>query len=130
MRAAQEGRLGAAVASANVSVERDRARIELTGKGAESISGFVEPKRSARSMSRHFEIRFVDPTVALRVAKVLDDCFQEDPFERLRPPPTPPEEQITVRASLRYTVAVIVCLSLLTVWALLVLWSSKPPWGG
>jgi len=102
----------------------------LIGKSAESISGFAEPKRSARSMSRHFEIRFVDPTVALRVAKLLDVCFQEDPFEQLRPPPAPPEEQITARASLRYTAAVIVCLSLLTAWALLVLWSSKPPWAG
>ena len=152
MRMAEDGALGADVATANVSVEKTTARIELVRRGAPNKRFLLTSRRDAKSASRYFDIAPEQGATAADVAAVgaaLDRAFPTDPFavtgtETIADATSQPtilsawrsggwhaalrsaERRIMSTVSVAYTVAVIVGLAFGTAASLVVLWSPPP----
>ena len=150
MRLAEDGQLGPDVINANVGVGDGPIRVELVRAGRAPIVLFLTPKHSAHAISRYFDIEPGENAAAAdvaRVGKALDECFWEDPYrisgdEVFGPIPgigeawahggphgvmRALERRMMVLASLRYTIVVIVGLTIALLANLILLWGSTPP---
>jgi hypothetical protein len=152
MRMAEDGALGADVATANVSVEKTTARIELVRRGAANKRFLLTSRRDPKSASRYFDIAPEQGATAADLAAVgavLDRAFPADPFavtgtETIADATSQPtilsawrsggwqaalrtaERRMMSTVSVAYTVAVIVGLAFGTAASLVVLWSPPP----
>ena len=153
IRAAQNGALGDDVTNVNVGVSPHRVQIELVRTNAANKLLFLKHKSSTQGPSRYFDIELgaaATASDATRVGRILDEIFQEDPFEApfffrgdhmLSHSPTLTEawndagwmgalraleDRLTAPVGVQHAVAVIAMLALAGLASLIVLWGSKP----
>ncbi|HVM98400.1 MAG TPA: hypothetical protein VMT89_18545 [Candidatus Acidoferrales bacterium] len=84
IRLAETGRLGEDVNNANVDIRKNSARLELVGAQAPHKVFRLTPRNSSPTLSRYFNIEPSDgaaPGDVARLAKALDEVFEENPFE-------------------------------------------------
>ncbi|HVM97892.1 MAG TPA: hypothetical protein VMT89_15970 [Candidatus Acidoferrales bacterium] len=151
---AQSGGLGADVVNANIFIAKDHVDVELLC-GTPPIRHLVlRPARAKPAASRYFEIETGEGARAedaTRLALVLDQIFQEDPFQStagLFESPAAGDfiprlleawsegggvaafhvlaRQMTALASLSYTLFVIAGSTAGLLWSLALLWGTRP----
>ena len=147
---AQSGRLGDDVTNANVAISHDHVRVELVGFGGRNQEFLLTYPRTERF--RYFDVAAgagaTDDDVD-RVGRALDEAFAGDPFqisgveESRDGEPIPSlttawarggvpgilraiELRMMVLTSLRYTVGVIVVLTVGLTGCLALLWAADP----
>ena len=149
---AQSGRFGADVTNANVGIGNNEVRVELVRAGAPSKRLVLTRKHSHETNCRYFDIALGDGATvsdAGQLGSALDEIFREDPYEvvsledasTMNPLPSAAETwayggwsgllqllemRMMALATLRYTVGVIVTLSIALVAILVLLWGSSP----
>jgi hypothetical protein len=133
IRMAQEAKLSAATVNANVSVENDRARLELLDDQGNKKTLFLAAPPPAQNTMGYFEITAgpgAEQQQVEAVGRALQTCFRADPFE------SPAERQDPVAAfwspydavaSFEYTMGVIALLSVCALAGVIVLWGAAPP---
>src|SRR5437867_6257029 len=83
IHAAETGQLGDDATDANVSVLRDRVRVEIILADGTTKALLLTHKGSSQTFSRYFDIVLGEgatPSDARRVGNVLDEAFRSDPF--------------------------------------------------
>jgi len=153
IRSAQNGELGDDVTNANVGAWPNKARIELVRTNGANKLLFLTRKHSPQVFSGYFDIELGEGATesdAARVGKVLDNAFQEDPFEvtfdffgagtnSQFPTLTEAwryggwtrvlrtvEGRLTAPVGVRHAAAVVTALAIATLASLILLWGSKP----
>lgn len=151
--AAQVGQFGDNVINANVGVSFGNVRIELVRKSGANPILFLTRKRSTQPLSRYFDIEIgpgATASDAARLGKVLDEAFQDDPFEPSfdffggRTSAAFPslakawkyggwsralgvlEGRLTAPVGVGYTIAVILASASALLASLVLLWASEP----
>ena len=84
IQSAQNGELGDDVTNANVGVSPHRVEIELVRRNGSNKVLLLTRRTSTQALSRYFDIELGEHATAsdaARVGRVLDQAFQEDPFE-------------------------------------------------
>jgi hypothetical protein len=153
IRSAQNGELGDDVTNVNVGVSPHRVQIELVRANGVNKLLFLKRKSSTQGPSRYFDIELGDAATAsdaARVGTILDEAFEEDPFEVAIGPfggqPTSHfptlmqawkdggwtrvlwalEGQLTAPVGVRHAAAIVMALAIAVLASLILLWGSTP----